>query len=465
MQPHEIEQQIGIAHRHIAAGRFGEGAAICDQIIALGHKHPEALYLLALVAYQSGHDVELSWLLRIAITQKPNDARFYSTMGDYFHIQGKNREAADCFRRAAQLSPGAPSALCALGDALQEMKETDEAEAIYRSALKAAPDERAALMGLGQILLLRGKPADAARCLEHVLARHPEDAVAMARLGAALAAQGRTEEAQRFLLEAVDRAPRHPEAHKTLGDLAHAAGCLEEATEHYWKHFEYKHSLVALAEKFRTDKWGSHYYAQHYHKHFFPLRDREINILEIGVGGYDHPLRGGASLRMWKAFFPKGKVFAIDIHDKSAIEEERIRIFHGSQDDPEFLKKVAADIGRIDIIVDDGSHINRHIIETFKILFPLLADDGIYAVEDTQTAYWPTYGGSSADLNHPDSALSFFKGLTDGLNYEEFLLPGYSPSYFDQRIIAMHFYHNMVFLYKGENKEGSNFVRNGVLSL
>jgi hypothetical protein len=280
-----------------------------------------------------------------------------------------------------------------------------------------------------------------------------------------LAAQGRFEEARRSLLEAVELDPQQYEGYKTLGDLAHADGRLEEAVEFYQKHLEGKHSLVTLAQMFRTDKWGSHYYAQHYHKHFFPMRNREINLLEIGVGGYDHPLRGGASLRMWKTFFPKGNIFSIDIHDKSAIEEDRIRIFRGSQDDPAFLEKVLADIGRVDIIIDDGSHMNRHVIDSFNILFPRLAENGIYVVEDTQTSYWPTFGGNSVDLNHPDSSLPFFKGLIDGLNYEEWLLPGHNPGYFEQNIVSMQFYHNMVFIHKGENKEGSNFVRDGVLML
>jgi hypothetical protein len=57
--------------------------------------------------------------------------------------------------------------------------------------------------------------------------------------------------------------------------------------------------------------------------------------------------------------------------------------------------------------------------------------------------------------------MSFFKKLTDGLNYEEFLLPNYEPSYYDQNISSIHFYHNMVFIHKNKNAEGSNMVKNG----
>ena len=88
---------------------------------------------------------------------------------------------------------------------------------------------------------------------------------------------------------------------------------------------------------------------------------------------------------MWKVYFPKAQIFGIDIHDKSALEENRIRIFHGSQSDPTFLEQVIATIGTIDIVIDDGSHINEDVIFSFNSLFPSLSKTGIYVIEDTQT--------------------------------------------------------------------------------
>jgi len=55
--------------------------------------------------------------------------------------------------------------------------------------------------------------------------------------------------------------------------------------------------------------------------------------------------------------------------------------------------------------------------------------------------------------------MNFFKSLIDGLNYEEFTLDEYVPTYFDRHIVAMHFYHNLVFIYKGLNNEGSSVLR------
>jgi voltage-gated potassium channel Kch len=217
----------------------------------------------------------------------------------------------------------------------------------------------------------------------------------------------------------------------------------------------YSSDLNRLATLHGTDKWNRHWYTQHYQRHFRHLRKRRLNILEIGVGGYEYPDQGGESLRMWKHYFPHSMIYSIDIYDKSLLQEKRIKIFKGSQVDENFLKDVFQQIGSLDIIIDDGSHVNEHVVETFKILFPLLNQDGIYAVEDVQTSYWPNYGGDSENLNNPATMMNFLKGLTDCLNYEELMRQGYEPSYFDKNIVAIHFYHNLVLINKGLNNEGS----------
>lgn len=227
--------------------------------------------------------------------------------------------------------------------------------------------------------------------------------------------------------------------------------------------FFVRKNLTQLALVHGTDKQIGHHYAQHYQHHFEPLRRKKLNILEIGIGGYHKPKSGGRSLRMWKSYFPKSNIFGIDIYDKTPHDEKRIKTFQGSQTDTRFLQQVVEEMGSVDIIIDDGSHHNDHVITTFKFLFPLLADNGIYVVEDTQTSYWGAkvqdmdYGGSN-DLTAPHTSMNYLKSLIDGLNHEEFLLDDYVPTYFDKHITAMHFYHNLVFIYKGRNNEGSNVI-------
>jgi hypothetical protein len=156
----------------------------------------------------------------------------------------------------------------------------------------------------------------------------------------------------------------------------------------------FNNNLTVLGILFGTDKaWWGHNYTPHYMTHLRKYKYKKINLLEIGIGGYEDANKGGNSLRMWKYYFPFGRIFGIDIFDKSSLQERRIKTFTGSQIDKYFLNETLNKIGTVDVIIDDGSHINKHVIETFKLLFPVLKDGGIYVVEDTQTAYWPDYGG------------------------------------------------------------------------
>jgi hypothetical protein len=249
--------------------------------------------------------------------------------------------------------------------------------------------------------------------------------------------------------------------------------------QHQIMSFLYRNDLQKLLPLY-SSKWNPHLFGQHYQEHFAPLRNKNLKVLEIGVGGYEDSSSGGDSLRMWKQYFPNSMIYGMDIVDKKVLEEDRIKIFQGSQDDEIFLKKFVAETGKFDIIIDDGSHRNDHVIKTFKILFPQLNNGGIYVVEDTHTSYIPSYEnwskfceddvaphwaeyGGSLDLYDQKTMMNFFKRLVDCLSHQEFIHPEYTPNYFDKHIVGIHFYRNQVFIYKGDNTAPGNVVENNTL--
>jgi demethylmacrocin O-methyltransferase len=213
--------------------------------------------------------------------------------------------------------------------------------------------------------------------------------------------------------------------------------------------------LTELALHFGTDKAGTHHYTQHYERHLGHLRQEAFTLFEIGIGGYTRDGRGGASLRMWRQYFRHAQIVGLDIEDKSFVAGDRIRVHQGSQTDESVLRRIVEESDRLKVVVDDGSHRPEHIRETFRLLFPLLDDDGIYIIEDTQTSYWPSWGGSQ-DLQSKDSTMALVKDLLDGLNFEEFLDEDYRPTYTDQHVVAVHCYHNLVVIEKGHNDEGTS---------
>lgn len=156
----------------------------------------------------------------------------------------------------------------------------------------------------------------------------------------------------------------------------------------------------------RLHKW-LHYF-DIYERHFARFRDRPIKMLEIGV-------HGGGSLDMWKAYLhPDSTIVGIDIQPECAqYASKNVEIHIGSQDDAEFLTEVADQYGQFDIVLDDGSHVNSHVIKTFEVLYPRVVSDGVFMVEDMHTSYWPKFGGG---LRREGTFIEFAKNKIDEIN-------------------------------------------------
>ncbi|MFQ6329972.1 class I SAM-dependent methyltransferase [Nocardia sp. CWNU-33] len=220
------------------------------------------------------------------------------------------------------------------------------------------------------------------------------------------------------------------------------------ATHHY--------DLGALSLRFGSDKWGGHWYTEHYERHFAPLRNSRVRLLELGIGGYQAPNVGGASLRIWKQYFRRGMVYGLDYFDKSGIAEPRLQPLQGDQGDPALLAELGGSLGLFDIIIDDGSHISGDVIASFEALFAHVRPGGLYVVEDTQTSYWTGWGGSSTELDSPATTVGYLKTLVDALHHQEFEKDaGRQPRPHDEWIGAVHFYHNIVVIEKRRNSEQS----------
>jgi hypothetical protein len=202
-----------------------------------------------------------------------------------------------------------------------------------------------------------------------------------------------------------------------------------------------------------TDQWGPHFYTPVYHELFQHLRDLPIRLLEIGVGGHESSLMGGASLLMWADYFPHAHVVGIDIAEKRVAPHPRITILRGAQEDAAFLQHVIATHGPFDIVVDDGSHVPAHVRASFDVLFPALRDGGFYVIEDVQTAFWPRFGGS------PDGAetIGLARTALEAINHAEIQVvdPEWVAPPMATIVRSVRAYHNLLIFQRGDNQEPS----------
>ena len=99
---------------------------------------------------------------------------------------------------------------------------------------------------------------------------------------------------------------------------------------------------------------------------------------------------------MWEEYFPNATIYGIDINPLcKQFESGRVKIFIGDQNDDNFLNGIKSVIGNIDVLLDDGSHITKHQIKTYDILYPSVVKGGFYIIEDLSNSY-------EEILNHHD---------------------------------------------------------------
>lgn len=144
--------------------------------------------------------------------------------------------------------------------------------------------------------------------------------------------------------------------------------------------------LVELGRIYKNDKVNEYHsfsgksYMDIYSMYFGPIKDAKITMLEIGI-------RDGSSLRIFRDYFKNGEILGLDIDPGTAFKEHRITSYIGSQSSPDIIKKIFEDNPLINIVLDDGSHVNKLTIASFKLIFERLPKGSIYIIEDLACSY------------------------------------------------------------------------------
>lgn len=189
----------------------------------------------------------------------------------------------------------------------------------------------------------------------------------------------------------------------------------------------------------QTSKWV--HYLEIYERHFCKFVGTSVKVLEIGV-------EDGGSLQMWKKYFGKNcEITGIDTLPKCKYEEEQIRVEIGSQNDINFLQEIDQKYGPFDIIIDDGSHIQMDVLNTFSFLYPKLNMGGVYIIEDLHTAYFQGYGGG---ITSPFNFISILSKYIHDVNVD-FIQEPYTTTLMN--IKSINFYNSMVVLEKTNNEK------------
>jgi SAM-dependent methyltransferase len=167
-----------------------------------------------------------------------------------------------------------------------------------------------------------------------------------------------------------------------------------------------KNELSFLCDLYGSDKGSqygggayypswAHTYTPIYERFFQPIRESAALIFECGLGTNNTAIIAnmgknaapGASLRVWRDYFPNAQIIGADIDKTILFKDDRIETGYIDQTAPETINHFFGGIKEkysrgFDIMIDDGCH----VFEANKCLlvnaFPFLKEGGYYIIED-----------------------------------------------------------------------------------
>ena len=166
-----------------------------------------------------------------------------------------------------------------------------------------------------------------------------------------------------------------------------------------------KKSLDELFQYYGSDKANffkkvnreGHGYSSFYTNHLNNLKNKKINILEIGS-------YAGASASAFVKYFPNATVFCFDINISNfEYQSKKIHVFGIDINNEIKVKKALYKIFKqhefsfFDLIIDDGSHNLGDILLSFNFFFKHLGTGGTFVIEDFKH---PNYYPYNKNMNH-----------------------------------------------------------------
>lgn len=132
--------------------------------------------------------------------------------------------------------------------------------------------------------------------------------------------------------------------------------------------------LNDLGLKYGTDKASNNHNFLDFYEKNLPKNPKRL----LEMGSYE-----GASLKMWRDFYPHAEIVGVDIREPngiSGVTEYKIN----SRD-----LWALAKLGTFDIIIDDGSHmqLDQQVFMLFA-LENMLNEGGVFIMEDLHCSYW-----------------------------------------------------------------------------
>ena len=159
--------------------------------------------------------------------------------------------------------------------------------------------------------------------------------------------------------------------------------------------------LKKLFNYYGSDK--SKYHDYHYiYSSIFKNPSKVRKMLEIGIGTNNTSVlsnmgekgKPGASLKAFRDFFKRSKIYGADIDTEILFKDEKINTYHVDQTNEKSLKKLFKLLGNnFDLIIDDGLHSHTANLKVIINCIKFLKKGGCLVIEDislSSKSIWET---------------------------------------------------------------------------
>jgi len=143
--------------------------------------------------------------------------------------------------------------------------------------------------------------------------------------------------------------------------------------------------LCEIGFKYKTDKCPQikHHFTEWYYHEFNGRRNDVRKVVEIGIGNMHPYFVRGASLYMWREYFPNAMIYGADIDPQLLFTDQRIDTVYCDQTNPDDLIHLLDVTGSdVDLFIDDGLHTPDSQIFTCLTVMPMLDRRATYVIED-----------------------------------------------------------------------------------
>ena len=211
-----VDQAMMIAIEFLMHGQTHDAEVVCQKVLQVSPRHPDALHYSGLVAHRFGRTAEAISLVRQSLEVTPAQADWHSNLGILLQADGQFEEAMMEFERALALQPLHANAHNNLGVLRRAFNRDAEAEESYRAAIEIDPDHADAYRNLAILLDLTGRTHEALVAYCKAITLKPNNAEAKRLLVVAYCTVGEREKAIAVCEEWVKEQPDDPIARHTL---------------------------------------------------------------------------------------------------------------------------------------------------------------------------------------------------------------------------------------------------------